>query len=150
MFNSKDFMLAGGNNQDYFQKMAQMAQFNQMNVYNGTQQSKGQANIKAFQDAVSGLSAEEATALTQNDEFIVAKNSYEKGFMDFLSSKFAAEFLSTDAGEKASNHLLDTTKKVLEYVAVESKIKKEKVDKLLAYLEQNPDLLNQLENGSNK
>jgi hypothetical protein len=148
MFNSKDFMLAGGNNQDYFQKMAQMAQFNQMNVYNGTQQSKGQANIKAFQDAVSGLNSEEATALTQNEEFIIAKNSYEKGFMDFLSNKFAGEFLGTDAGEKLSDHLLDTTKKVLDFVAVESKIKKEKVDKLLAFLEKNPELLNQIENGS--
>jgi hypothetical protein len=97
---------------------------------------------------VSGLNSEEATALTQNEEFIIAKNSYEKGFMDFLSNKFAGEFLGTDAGEKLSDHLLDTTKKVLDFVAVESKIKKEKVDKLLAFLEKNPELLNQIENGS--
>ena len=151
MFDAKSFATSGAQTiADYMPKMAQnsLTQFNQMNLFQ-PQQSRGMENIKALNDVLNGLSKEELANLVANERFVSAKNTYDAGFMEFLSQKFSNEFLSSQQGEQYSSHLLSETNAIAEFVTVESKQKKERVDKLLELLDKNPDIIKQLEDGGN-
>jgi hypothetical protein len=151
IFDAKQFAASGATNMaDYLPKIAQnqMQQFNQVNLFQ-QQQSRGMEHIKALNDVLSGLSKEEMQNLTSNERFVAAKNMYDAGFMEFLSQKYSNEYLASQIGESCAANLLNETKTIAEFVAVESKNKKDRVDKLLELLDRNPELLNQLEHGGN-
>jgi hypothetical protein len=149
LFDAKQFAASGAQSMaDYLPKLAQnqMQQFNQVNLFQ-QQQSRGMEHIKAFNEVLGGLSKEETQNLMTHERFVAAKTMYEAGFMEFLSQKYSQEYLASQVGEQCAANLLNETKAIAEFVTVESKHKKERVDKLLELLDKNPELLNQLENG---
>lgn len=64
----------------------------------------------------------------------------EAGFLGYLGSKFAVEYVTTPDGKIAANNLLTTIKQQKERVNEGLRAKQQKIDKLLNLLENDPDL----------
>lgn len=86
------------------------------------------------------LSKEEQTLLLENQEYLMAKNLYETSLLNFISSKFSYEFVSTQQGKEASLNLLKTLKNTKEKIQYQAKVRDEKINKVLEMLENDPEL----------
>ena len=94
---------------------------------------------------VASMSSEEQAAMAESQEYQLAKQTYEAGFLGSLGSKFASEYVSTPDGKIAAGNLLKTIKQQKERVNEGLKIKQQKIDKLLSLLESDPELKNKYE-----
>ena len=72
--------------------------------------------------------------------YLCSVNKYEAGFLGYLGSKFAVEYVTTPDGKIAANNLLTTIKQQKERVNEGLRAKQQKIDKLLNLLENDPDL----------
>lgn len=88
----------------------------------------------------SSMNAEEQSAMSETREYQLAKQAYEAGFLSYLGSRFAVEYVNTPEGKTATNNLLTTIKQQKEKVNEGIKAKQQKIDKLLNLLENDPDL----------
>ena len=70
----------------------------------------------------------------------MAKNLYETSLLNFISSKFSYEFVSTQQGKEASLNLLKTLKNTKEKIQYQAKVRDEKINKVLEMLENDPEL----------
>lgn len=86
------------------------------------------------------LSKEEQTLLLENQDYLMAKNLYETSLLNFISSKFSYEFVSTQQGKEASLNLLKTLKNTKEKIQYQAKVRDEKINKVLEMLENDPEL----------
>jgi hypothetical protein len=73
-------------------------------------------------------------------EYKLAKEMYETSFMGYLSSKFSQEYVATPDGKMAAENLLNTIRSAKDKIAYESKVKKEKIDKMLELLDNDPEM----------
>ena len=89
---------------------------------------------------VSSMSSEEQAVMAESREYQLAKQTYEAGFLGYLGSKFAVEYVTTPDGKIAANNLLTTIKQQKERVNEGLRAKQQKIDKLLNLLENDPDL----------
>lgn len=77
--------------QNYYQQLAAMQQM---------QQKQGSSSIlEEINKVVSGMSSDEQAMMSESPEYIMAKQTYEAGFMGFLGQKFSQEYVNTQEGE---------------------------------------------------
>lgn len=89
---------------------------------------------------LSSLSKEEQKLLMENQDYLMAKNLYETSLLNFISSKFSYEFVSSQTGREAAMNLLNTIKNSKEKITYQAKIRDEKINKVLEMLENDPEL----------
>ena len=114
----------------------------QMQTMQAMQQQK-QASVPVLEEInkiVSSMSSEEQAVMAESREYQLAKQTYEAGFLGYLGSKFAVEYVTTPDRKIAANKLLTTKKKKKERVNEGLRAKQQKIDKLLNLLENDPDL----------
>lgn len=113
--------------QNYYQQLAAMQQMQQ-----------GSSSIlEEINKVVSGMSSDEQAMMS---EYIMAKQTYEAGFMGFLGQKFSQEYVNTQEGKTAANNLLNSIKRIKDKVSEDLKAKQKKVDELIHLLENDPEL----------
>lgn len=89
---------------------------------------------------VSALSSDEQTLLSQLQEYQMAKQAYEAGFMSFIGLKFSQEYVTSPDGKIAAENLLATIKKSKAHIQSQIKVKEEKVNTLLELMESDPEM----------
>lgn len=82
----------------------------------------------------------EQNVLAKTQEYQMAKQTYEAGFMSFLGTKFSAEYVNSPDGKVAAENLLATIRKSKEYIQSQIKAKEEKVNTLLELMESDPEM----------
>ena len=80
------------------------------------------------------------TAMAKTQEYQMAKQTYEAGFMAFLGTKFSSEYVNSPDGKVAAENLLATIRKSKEYIQSRIKAKEEKVNTLLELMESDPEM----------
>jgi hypothetical protein len=114
----------------------------QMERLNGMKQQQ-QASLPILEEinrTFNSMTVDEQTMLMDSHEYQLAKNTYEASFMGYLSSKFSQEYVATPEGKMAAENLLNTIKSAKDKIAYESKVKKEKIDKMLELLDNDPEM----------
>ena len=90
--------------QNYYQQLAAMQQM---------QQKQGSSSIlEEINKVVSGMSSDEQAMMSESPEYIMAKQTYEAGFMGFLGQKFSQEYVNPQEGKTAANNLLNSIKRI--------------------------------------
>lgn len=112
----------------------------QLQVIQQTQKAQTQPILEEISREVGSLSKEEQGFLAQTNEYQMAKQTYEAGFMAFLGNKFGSEYVSSPDGKLAAENLLDTIKKNKTIIQNQIKAKEERVNKLLELLETDPEM----------
>lgn len=112
----------------------------QLQVIQQTQKAQTQPILEEISREVGSLSKEEQSFLAQTNEYQMAKQTYEAGFMAFLGNKFGSEYVSSPDGKLAAENLLDTIKKNKTIIQNQIKTKEERVNKLLELLETDPEM----------
>ena len=83
---------------------------------------------------------DEQNVLAKTQEYQMAKQTYEAGFMAFLGTKFSSEYVNSPDGKVAAENLLATIRKSKEYIQSQIKAKEEKVNTLLELMESDPEM----------
>lgn len=78
-------------------------------------QQKTQPILDEINREVGSLSVDEQNVLAKTQEYQMAKQTYEAGFMSFLGTKFSAEYVNSPDGKVAAENLLATIRKSKEY-----------------------------------
>lgn len=112
----------------------------QLQVIQQTQKAQTQPILEEISREVGSLSKEEQSFLAQTNEYQMAKQTYEAGFMAFLGNKFGSEYVSSPDGKLSAENLLDTIKKNKTIIQNQIKAKEERVNKLLELLETDPEM----------
>ncbi len=89
---------------------------------------------------VSSLSTDQQTMLSQLQEYQMAKQAYEAGFMSFIGSKFSQEYVQSPDGKLAADNLLQVIRKSKNQIQNQIKAKEEKVNTLLELMETDPEM----------
>ena len=103
-------------------------------------QQKTQPLLDEITREVASLSKEEQVVLAQTDEYQMAKQTYEAGFMSYLGNKFGNEYAMSPEGKIAAENLLNTIRKSKTKIQNQIKAKEERVNKLLELLEKDPEM----------
>lgn len=127
----------------------------QMERLNGmkAQQQATKPILEEISKAFSSMTVDEQTLLMDSHEYKLAKETYETGFLGYLSGKFSQEYVATPDGKLAAENFLNTIRSAKDRIAYESKVKKEKIDKMLELLENDPEMrarYDNLVNGQSK
>lgn len=117
--------------QNYIQQLAAMQQM---------QQNQGLSILDEIKKAVSEMNTEEQSMMAESPEYVMAKQTYEAGFMGFLGQKFSQEYINTPEGKTAANNLLSSINRVKGKIGEEIKAKQKKVNDLIQLLESDPEL----------
>ena len=120
--------LFGGNNNCCAMQQAEQAQ------------QKTQPILDEINREVGSLSVDEQNVLAKTQEYQMAKQTYEAGFMSFLGTKFSAEYVNSPDGKVAAENLLSTIRKSKEFIQSQIKAKEEKVNTLLELMESDPEM----------
>ena len=79
-------------------------------------QQKTQPILDEINREVGSLSVDEQNVLAKTQEYQMAKQTYEAGFMAFLGTKFSSEYVNSPDGKVAAENLLATIRKSKEYI----------------------------------
>ena len=72
---------------------------------------------------VNTLSTDEQTLLSQQQEYQMAKQAYEAGFMSFIGLKFSQEYVQSPDGKVAAENLLKVIKNSKNHIQNQIKAK---------------------------
>lgn len=138
VFNNGGGSVFGTMSLDELQRNYQM----QMDQLNGMRQRQASTIpvLEEINRSFTSMTSDEQSLLMDSPEYKLAKNTYEAGFLGYLSSKFSQEYVSTPDGKMAAENLLSTIKNAKERISYESKVKKEKIDKMLELLDNDPEM----------
>lgn len=89
---------------------------------------------------VGSLSTDEQTLLSQLQEYQMAKQAYEAGFMSFIGLKFSQEYIQSPDGKLAAENLLSVIRNSKKQIHSQLKAKEEKVNTLLELMESDPEM----------
>ena len=89
---------------------------------------------------VGSLSSDEQVLLSQLQEYQMAKQAYEAGFMSFMGLKFSQEYVQSPDGKIAAENLLSVIRKSKNQIHSQLKAKEEKVNTLLELMESDPEM----------
>lgn len=103
-------------------------------------QQKTQPILDEINREVGSLSIDEQNLLAKMQEYQMAKQTYEAGFMSFLGNKFSLEYVNSPDGKVAAENLLNTIRKSKEQIQAQIKAKEEKVNTLLELMEKDPEI----------
>lgn len=109
-------------------------------------QQKTQPILDEINREVGSLSVDEQNVLAKTQEYQMAKQTYEAGFMAFLGNKFSQEFVASPDGKVAAENLLATIRKSKAHIQSQIKAKEEKVNTLLELMESDPEMKRDLMN----
>lgn len=118
------------------QYQAQLDTLNRMKI---AQQTQGDI-LGEIQREMSEIKKEDLEILSESPEYKGAKGIYESGFLQFISNKFSGEYVSTPEGHEAAVSLLNAIKDSKEKIAYQSKVRAEKINKVLEFLEKDPEM----------
>lgn len=108
-------------------------------------QQKTQPILDEINREVGSLSVDEQNVLAKTQEYQMAKQTYEAGFMSFLGTKFSSEYVNSPDGKVAAENLLSTIRKSKEFIQSQIKAKEEKVNTLLELMESDPEMKKRFE-----
>lgn len=131
-------LFGGNNNCCAMQQLQVMQQAQQA-------QQKTQPILDEINREVGSLSVDEQNVLAKTQEYQMAKQTYEAGFMSFLGTKFSAEYVNSPDGKVAAENLLSTIRKSKEFIQSQIKAKEEKVNTLLELMESDPEMKKRFE-----
>ena len=122
--------------------VASYMQVTKFDIIHNTQQAqqKTQPILDEINREVGSLSVDEQNVLAKTQEYQMAKQTYEAGFMAFLGTKFSSEYVNSPDGKVAAENLLATIRKSKEYIQSQIKAKEEKVNTLLELMESDPEM----------
>lgn len=126
-------LFGGNNNCCAMQQLQVMQQAQQA-------QQKTQPILDEINRGVGSLSVDEQNVLAKTQEYQMAKQTYEAGFMAFLGTKFSSEYVNSPDGKVAAENLLSTIRKSKEFIQSQIKAKEEKVNTLLELMESDPEM----------
>ncbi len=89
---------------------------------------------------LASLDKEELGMLYESHEYIMSKNLYESAFLQFISNKFSAEFVGSPEGKEAAMSLLKVIKNSKDKIAYQTKVKNDKINRVLEMLENDPEM----------
>ena len=89
---------------------------------------------------LSTLDKDELSMLYESGEYIMSKNVYESAFLQFISNKFSAEFVGSPEGKEAAMNLLKVIKSSKDKIAYQTKVKNDKINRVLDLLENDPEM----------
>lgn len=98
---------------------------------------------------VSSMSIDEQQMLAKTQEYELAKQQYEAGFMSFLGMKFSNEYVNTPDGKTYAEALLASIRKSKDYVKGQLRAKEERVNLLLDLMEKDPLIRQRLDEAMN-
>lgn len=127
----------GGNLQEMQMNLAQQYQaLQQMEM--AKQQSA--PILDQINKEIMSMTSDEQNILAQTPEYINAKQTYESGFMSFLGTKFAQEYVNSADGKIAAESLLKSIQTAKDKVSAELRNRQEKMNMMLSLLENDPDI----------
>ena len=89
---------------------------------------------------LSTLDKEELAMLYESSDYIMSKNVYESAFIQFISNKFSIEFIGSPEGREAALNLLKVIKNSKDKIAYQTKVKNDKINRVLEMLENDPEM----------
>ncbi len=89
---------------------------------------------------LSSLDKEELSMLYDSNDYILSKSLYESAFLQFISNKFSAEFVGSPEGREAAMNLLKVIKNSKDKIAYQTKVKNDKINRVLEMLESDPEM----------
>lgn len=89
---------------------------------------------------LSTLDKEELAMLYESSDYIMSKNVYESAFIQFISNKFSVEFIGSPEGREAALNLLKVIKNSKDKIAYQTKVKNDKINRVLEMLENDPEM----------
>lgn len=89
---------------------------------------------------LSTLDKEELAMLYESSDYIMSKNVYESAFIQFISNKFSMEFIGSPEGREAALNLLKVIKNSKDKIAYQTKVKNDKINRVLEMLENDPEM----------
>ena len=89
---------------------------------------------------LSSLDKEELAMLYDSSDYILSKNLYESAFLQFISNKFSMEFVGSPEGKEAAVNLLKVIKNSKDKIAYQTKVKNDKINRVLEMLESDPEM----------
>ena len=139
----------GNNQQSAMDKMRQdleMQQIQYAKMQQAAQQQQGSSNLlDDFKNTISGLTQDEQTYLMQMPEFTQAKQIYEAGFMDFLGTKYAGEYLTTPVGKQAIENLTEVAKQTVKNIKDAAKERNQRLEALAQLAAEDPEIQKKLQ-----
>lgn len=118
----------------------------QLEVMKKAQQAQQKTSIlEEINKEVNSLSSEEQLFLSELQEYKIAKQTYEAGFMTFLGSKFNQEYIASPEGKVAAENMLTTIRNGKKQIQSQAKAKEEKINTLLKLIEQDPEIKKRLD-----
>lgn len=113
----------------------------QLETLNRMKAAQAQNNIlDEINKELSSLDKEEQMVLYESQEYLAAKGIYESAFLQFISNKFSGEYINTPEGREAAMGLLKTIKTSKDRIAIQTRQKNEKINKVLEMLESDPEM----------
>ena len=89
---------------------------------------------------LASLDKEELAMLYDSGDYILSKNLYESAFLQFISNKFSMEFVGSPEGKEAAVNLLKVIKNSKDKIAYQTKVKNDKINRVLEMLESDPEM----------
>ena len=113
----------------------------QLETLNRMKAAQAQNNIlDEINKELATLDKEEQLVLYESQEYLAAKSIYESAFLQFISNKFSGEYINTPEGKEAAVGLLKTIRSSKERIAIQTRQKNEKINKVLEMLENDPEM----------
>lgn len=113
----------------------------QIDTLNRMKQAQANTNVlDEINKELGALSKEEQQILYESQEYLMAKNLYESTFLQFISNKFSNEYVGSPEGREAAISLLKVIKNSKDKIAYQTRIKNEKINKVLEMLENDPEM----------
>ena len=131
----------GGNNPFQNQNLDQLQNQYQQQLDTLNRMRAAQTDILSeINKELSTLDKDEQGMLYESSEYIMSKNLYESAFLQFISNKFSAEFVSSPEGREAAMNLLKVIKTSKDKIAYQTKVKNDKINRVLEMLESDPEM----------
>jgi ribulose bisphosphate carboxylase small subunit len=113
----------------------------QLETLNRMKAAQAQSNIlDEINKELALLDKDEQLMLYESQDYLAAKSIYESAFLQFISNKFSAEYVNSPEGKEAAMGLLKTIKSSKERIALQTRQKAEKINKMLEMLESDPEM----------
>lgn len=113
----------------------------QLETLNKMKAAQVQNNVlEEINKELSTLTKEEQLVLYETQEYLAAKGIYESAFLQFISNKFSSEYVNSPEGKEAALGLLKTIRSSKERIALQTRQKNEKINKMLEMLESDPEM----------
>ena len=128
----------GSQNIDQLQQQYQQQLETLNRMKNAPQQERN--NLEEISKRLGMLDKESQPILYESPEYRMARQLYEASFLQFISNKFSQEYVGQPEGKEAAMGLLKVIKNSKDKIAYQTKVKNDRINKMLEMLEQDPEI----------